>query len=159
MIPKPMLRSAPVAFLTLMLGACGEALAPTAPIESATFAAHGSARPVILAFSKCIVDPAGVWQGSVSGALTGDLTTVLTGLDVRGAVWHVDFDWIISAGANSFRAELSGILNTQTGHVVMNGRVAEGYLEGARVHEEGRLTDPAASCFEGTIQLMPATAR
>jgi tetratricopeptide (TPR) repeat protein len=73
---------------------------------------------------------------------------------------HVEFDWIIDADddAYDFTARLSGILNTRTGSVVMNGAVVEGWLLGARVHEEGQLVDPATLGFEGSIRLMPATA-
>jgi hypothetical protein len=40
----------------------------------------------------------------------------------------------------------------------MNGTVVEGFLEGAQVHEEGQLVDPAALRFQGSIRLMPGTA-
>jgi hypothetical protein len=39
----------------------------------------------------------------------------------------------------------------------MNGAVIEGWLEGARVHEEGQLIDPDTLRFQGAILLMPAT--
>jgi hypothetical protein len=41
----------------------------------------------------------------------------------------------------------------------MDGTVVKGYLEGAQVHEEGQLVDPAILRFQGSIQIMPATAR
>ena len=71
---------------------------------------------------------------------------------------QVTFDWIITAGAESFTAHLSGVLNTQTGAVVMNGTVVDGFLRGAQVHEVGQLVNPAALGFEGTISVMPSTA-
>jgi opacity protein-like surface antigen len=115
--------------------------------------------PVNLTFAKQIAGD-GVWQGTVGGDVQGQLTTVLTGLRVSGPIWHVEFDWIIDADddAYDFTARLSGILNTRTGSVVMNGAVVEGWLLGARVHEEGQLVDPATLGFEGSIRLMPATA-
>jgi hypothetical protein len=45
-----------------------------------------------------------------------------------------------------------------TGAVIMNGTVVDGFLQGAQVHEEGQLVDAATLRFEGTIQVMPATA-
>ena len=94
--------------------------------------------------------------------MSASLTTVLTGCTgpnpCSGQIWHVEFDWIITAGAKSFTAHLSGILDTQTGQVVMNGTVVDGFLQGAQVHEEGQLVDAATLRFEGTITVMPLSA-
>jgi hypothetical protein len=126
-------------------------------LPQAVFA--GNNAPVNLTFSKQS-SGIGTWEGTVSGDLEGQLTTVLTDLRVSGPVWHVEFDWIVDAAgdANDFTAHLSGILNTDTGSVVMNGTVVEGWLLGAQVHEEGQLVDPATLAFEGTIRIMPGTA-
>jgi hypothetical protein len=144
----------------LTLAACAEA--PTAVPSSAAVFSHGSSAvqdPLEMSFGKCIVDPIqGIWEGQVIGDIAGDLRTELRELRVAGNVWHVHFAWIIMAGEQSFVADLSGILNLNTGRVVMNGRVADGYLEGARVHEEGLLIDVENSCFSGIIRIMPATA-
>ncbi len=113
--------------------------------------------PINLTFDKSAVAP-GVWEGTVSGDVEGTLTTVLVDLRERGPTWHVEFDWIIGAGDQSFTARLRGILNTQTGRVVMNGTVTEGWLAGAQVHEEGELIDPTTLRFQGTIRVMPASA-
>lgn len=122
--------------------------------------------PVRLMFDKEAVDfdaegnPI-AWEGTVEGDIEGDLRTELTDLRESGNVWHVRFDWIITADnpGESFTADLSGILNLNTGRVVMNGRVVDGYLKGARVHEEGQLVDPGNFGFEGLINIMPATAQ
>jgi len=119
------------------------------------------ASPVRLNFTKSLVStvPMLTWKGSVTGDVTGELETRLLSLRVSGPIWHVEFDWIISsAPGTSFTARLTGILNTKTGKVIMNGTVIEGYLEGAQVHEEGLLTDATASKFEGTIRVAPQTA-
>jgi hypothetical protein len=115
--------------------------------------------PVRLSFDKALVDPAGVWEGTVSGDIDGDLTTELLSLEVTGAIWHVTFDWIVTAGDQSFVATMDGILNTKTGRVVMNGTVTSGWLLGAQVHEEGQLIDPdpATLRFIGQITILPAT--
>jgi len=127
-----------------------------------SFAAPASATaPLRLTFEKEAV-AVGVWEGSVSGDVNGDLTTVLTSCTgpnpCSGPIWHVEFDWIIDAGAESFTAHLSGVLNNQTGKVVMNGTVVDGFLRGAQVHETGQLVDAATLRFEGSIRVMPATA-
>jgi hypothetical protein len=134
----------------LALGSVGAVGASAAPAESA---------PVRLSFEKSIVDPtAGVWEGATAGDVAGALRTELRGLQVTGPIWHVSFDWIVTAGPQSFTARLSGILNTATGAVVMNGTVIDGWLEGAQVHETGQLIDAATLRFQGSIRLMPATA-
>jgi hypothetical protein len=121
-------------------------------------AATAANDPVRVTFDKSIVSPAGIWQGSVDGDVSGGLRTELRSLQVSGPIWHVQFDWIVSAGSESFVARLDGTLNTNTGAVVMNGNVISGFLLGAQVHEDGQLVDPASLRFVGSIRLMPATA-
>jgi hypothetical protein len=121
-------------------------------------------RPVRLTFEKTAEDPEnpGIWHGEVAGAFSGNLTTVLRDVRVAGPIWHVEFDWIITGtvnGEHDLTARLNGILNTNTWRVVMNGRVIDGYLEGARVHEEGQLMDEETLEFHGIINIMPRTAR
>ncbi len=118
------------------------------------------ATPVRLTFTKAIADPANfTWAGEVAGDVTGKLETQLTSKTGDGIIWHVEFDWIVTAGEQSFTARLSGILNNQTGKVVMNGEVVEGWLMGAQVHEEGQLVDAATLGFTGTIRIIPVTAQ
>jgi hypothetical protein len=121
----------------------------------------GAAARLALTFEKAAVG-AGAWEGTVSGDVNGDLTTRLTGCTgpdpCSGRIWHVEFDWIISAGAESFTARLSGVLDTQTGQVVMNGTVVDGFMQGAQVHEEGQLVDAATLRFEGSITVLPSSA-
>ena len=137
----------------LVMAAFGLLVAP----QPAT--AGSAAAPLNLTFDKTAVDPAGVWQGTVGGDLDGELTTVLTALEVNGPIWLVEFDWIVDTGdAQSFTAHLSGILNTETGQVVMNGTIVDGWLLGAQVHEEGQLVDAQTLQFQGTIRIMPQSA-
>jgi hypothetical protein len=132
-------------------------VATTAIAAGATSAA-ASNEPIRLGFDKSISDPdAFIWTGTVSGDVSGALTTRLTGLSISGPIWRVRFEWIIDAGEHSFVADLSGILNTDTGQVVMDGTVVEGWLRGAQVHEEGQLVDPATLHFVGEILIMPAS--
>jgi hypothetical protein len=129
---------------------------------SPVLAAPASATPPLnLTFEKEAV-AVGVWEGSVSGDVNGDLRTVLTSCSgpapCSGQIWHVEFDWIIDAGTESFTAHLSGMINNLTGSVVMDGTVVDGFLQGAQVHEEGQLVNAATLRFEGSIRVMPATA-
>jgi hypothetical protein len=112
--------------------------------------------PVRLTFDKAAV-AAGVWEGTVSGDIEGTLRTVLLALDETGPILQVTFDWTIGSGDRSFTARLDGVLNMQTGSVVMDGTVTQGYLLGARVHETGQLVDSAKSRFTGSITVFPAS--
>lgn len=147
-----------VGLLVLALSGCADLPTTTMPGDAVlSKAATAPNQPVRLDFAKCAIAE-GVWEGTVTGDIEGDLRTELTSLRVAGPIWHVTFDWIVTAGAQSFVADLSGTLNTLTGRVVMNGTIVEGYLAGAQVHEEGQLVDAENSCFAGTIRIMPATA-
>ena len=137
--------------LILIVLCVGAMVAVAVPVGGASNA------PVRLTFDKSSPG-GGVWHGTISGDISGGLTTDLLSLDTTGPIWHVTFDWVIDAGASSFIARLSGVLNTNTGGVVMDGTVVSGYLLGAQVHEEGQLVNPATLEFVGTIRLMPATA-
>lgn len=144
--------------LVLALSGCVDVPTATLPGDAAlSEAATAPNQPVRLEFAKCAIAE-GVWEGTVTGDIGGDLRTELTSLRITGPIWHVDFNWIVTAGEQSFVAALSGTLNTLTGRVVMNGTVIEGYLAGAQVHEQGQLVDAENSCFVGTIRVMPATA-
>ncbi|MGD2048330.1 MAG: hypothetical protein PVH03_02485 [Chloroflexota bacterium] len=129
---------------------------------SALFLVSGAAAensaPIYLSFEK--TDPEGdfVWNGTVDGDVSGGLETQLLGFRQSSKILHVEFDWIVEAGNQSFTARLYGILDTETGRVVMDGTIIDGWLEGAQVHEEGQLVDLNTSAFEGTIRIMPASA-
>ena len=114
--------------------------------------AQSANAPLELTFEKC--DPEGdfVWNGTVSGDVAGDLTTMPTFVDDTQKVWQVAFDFVIG-GEQPMILHLVGTLNTNTGQVVLNGEVVEGDLQGARVHEMGQLVDAEQSCFEGTISI------
>jgi hypothetical protein len=95
----------------------------------------------------------------VKGAVTGTLASTAVSFEAGpGGINHVTFEWTVTAGSKSFVALTTGIWNTHTGAVVMNGRVTSGYLNGARVHEEGRLVDAATLTFAGFLRLLPSTA-
>ena len=128
-------------------------------VATGAMPAHASSEPVRLTFDKSLVDPAGVWEGTVTGDIEGDLTTVLLEANQTGVIQHVKFDWIVDAADDDldFTAELDGILNLETGQVVMDGNVVDGYLDGAQVHEEGQLVNAGTFRFVGSIRIMPAT--
>ena len=120
-----------------------------------TVSAQSISVPLALSFEKCDPDRDSVWQGSVSGDISADLTTSPTFVDDAQPVWQVAFDFVID-GEDPMKLHLEGTLNTNTGQVVMNGEVIEGALKGARVHEMGQLVDAEESCFEGSIRITPS---
>src|SRR5262245_56145809 len=139
-----------VAMLVALVAAIAAVGAPSAT----------AAPPVQVDWAKHLVDPATLsFAGTSSGAAPGTMTSQLVSLDAQaGPILHITFRWTISSPGKSFTAVTSGIWNTNTGRVVMNGRVTDGYLEGAQVHEEGQLVDPATLSFEGFLRLLPSTA-
>jgi hypothetical protein len=120
-------------------------------------AAADDSAPLYLSFEKADPDQNYIWNGAVSGDVSGTLETRLLSARPTGQILQVEFDWIVDAGPQSFTARLSGILDTQSGAVTMNGTIIEGYLKGTQVHEEGQMVDAANSGFVGTIRIMPAT--
>lgn len=148
--------------------------------DDAEVADGAATASVELSFDTTAVDQTipGVWIGTVAGDITGTLQTQMTDVRVSGPIWHVRFEWTITAAdpfasrpgapldihssqttmmsGQSFVADLSGVLNNETGAVVMNGTVVEGNLRGAQVHEEGQLIDADTLRFQGTIQVTAA---
>lgn len=115
-------------------------------------------RPIVVTFEKHLVDPANlVFAGTTGGQVKGTLESRMVpgSLTIDGPIWRFAFDWIVTAKARhkSFVARTTGTFDTTTGLVVMDGSVTEGWREGSRVHEEGRLIDPATFTFAGEIQI------
>jgi len=133
-----------------------------AGIACCAFAASTAtaAPPLQVDWVKHVTDPAAfVFEGTTSGAAPGTLTSRLVSLDAStGPILHVTFDWIVTSGDRSFTARTSGSWNTNTGRIVLNGRVIVGYLLGAQVHDEGQLVDPSTLTFQGFLRIMPDTA-
>jgi hypothetical protein len=126
-------------------------------------AAHAQPNdPVRLEFDKCGGEE-GRWEGVVTGDLTGDLVSQAIDVDADRPVWKVRFLWTVGEPGDPdyLVADLTGILNTNTFSVVMNGRVVDGAYTGAQVHEAGQLVgvEDCGLRFQGTITVLPATAR
>jgi hypothetical protein len=139
-------------WLIVILAACALAATPQTAQASTT----GDMSPIRLQFDKQ-GGANGIWNGTVSGDVEGNLTTQLLSLTPVGPILNVSFAWIVSAGTQSFTAVLKGTLNTLTGQVEMDGAIVDGWLVGAQVHEAGQLVDPTIGRFQGTITIFPAT--
>jgi hypothetical protein len=132
-----------------------------AQLAMASLSRPNTPEQVNLTFRKAASESEeGVWEGWVAGDIEGELRTELQHVRVAGRIWHVEFRWIITGDdpAHSLTFHASGTLNTQTGRVVMNGTVMDGFLTGARVHEEGQAQDAAGAVFEGIITIMRRTS-
>jgi len=93
----------------------------------------------------------------------GTIEMVITQSRVAGDVQHFTATlWLSYPDNRSLRAILDGRLDGNTGEVSLNGSVVDGWLQGARVHEESRLVDfdpeTGVATFVGTVQLMPGSA-
>ena len=138
--------------LVLALGA----ITPAAPAVAQAAPSHQ--KPIVVTFQKHVVDPVNlVFEGTTGGKAKGDLESRMVpgSLTIDGAIWHFAFDWIVDARAEhkSFVARTTGTFDTTTGRVVMEGVVTNGWHEGAAVHEEGQLLDPATYTFAGVIEI------
>lgn len=126
-----------------------------------TAAAHADrSKPIVVTFEKHVVDPVNlVFEGTTGGRAKGTLVSRMVpgSLTIDGPVWHFAFDWSVTARSphKSFVARTLGTFDTRTGRVVMDGSVIDGWHEGAPVHEEGQLIDPATFTFAGEIVINP----
>lgn len=115
----------------------------------------GTQGTIVLEFQKAWVGP-----GQYAGTLSDGGTIRMTLFDSReiGNTQHFSATVEIEGStAGSFTAVVSGQINFSNGKVALNGTVTGGPLDGARVHEESQLTDPATGAFEGSIRLMPGS--
>jgi len=131
----------------------GFAVAATVP------AAGAASEPLRYAFTKtCTV---GVAISVCGGSASGDLSGSLTAVEQPGAWWsdgigHVTF--VETVGADTML--VTGIFNTHTGLIVMNGRVTAGPNAGARTHHSANIVGfgGGLAVIEGTGFVLPATA-
>ena len=98
-----------------------------------------------------------VWYGSASGDVTGNVT--LEALNDPPQLFHGTWAgttrWQITAGSNSFTADMRGKINTYNGTMTMMGKVLEGANPGARVVAQGQVTSINPHHFVGTIRVQP----
>lgn len=77
---------------------------------------------------------------------------------LSGDVQHFTATVLLTFPDRSLTAILDGRFDFNTGEAVLNGSVVDGWLEGARVHEESQLVGFDPLTFIGTVQLMPGSA-
>ncbi len=134
------------------------------PFGLAATPAEGSKAPTVLEFSKCfsmaktVENQTPTWTGSIDGGESIEVRLIEYRAPGEGSADHLTVDFIVQDGGQPFVARLTGIFNASTERTVLNGTVTSGWLEGARVHEQGLRVDAAQSCYEGSLRLMPASS-
>jgi hypothetical protein len=138
----------------LVAGAvAGVAVGATVPAASA------ASEPLRYSFTKtCTV---GVPISVCSGSATGDVSGALTAVEQPGTWWsdgigHVTF--VETVGGETML--VTGIFNTHTGLIVMNGRVTAGPNTGARTHHTAKIVGfgGGLAVIQGTGFVLPASA-
>jgi hypothetical protein len=128
------------------------AIGTLAGIAGTAAASNG---PLLVSFEKHWVGP-GHYTGTACGDGTIDMQ--LSDSSVTGNVQHFAATVRLACTAGSLTAAVEGGFNASTGKTVLNGRVVDGWLRGAQVHEEGQLVGVDPFTFVGTVQLMPGSA-
>jgi hypothetical protein len=117
--------------------------------------ASASSQPIKFSFEKHWVEP-GHYVGTTSDG--GSIEMWVSNSTVTGTMQHFDVTISATVADGSFTAALDGTFNFSTARTLLNGTVADGWLEGAQVHEQGQLVALDPLTFTGTLQLMPASA-
>ncbi len=131
------------------------ALLAMAILVTPVSAGNGLGDPIRLSFNKELPGDLGYWEGTYWGDASGDVTVTLVGLRITGAIWHVEFEWEVT-GDVDLTAVVSGVINTRTGHIALNGVVTDGAYSGAQVHVDGQLEDDFGS--HGDFRIMTGSA-
>ena len=128
-------------------------------LMGASIPAQASSKPIVIEFQKQF-DPAATevngtptWTGTTSDG--GTVEVRLIDYRATGKVEDLTVDFIVAIDEVSFVARVAGMFNGSTERTKLNGTVVSGWLEGARVHEEGLRTDANTSHFIGTLTIMP----
>jgi hypothetical protein len=113
---------------------------------------HG---PQHITFEKCFVADAGHFEGTVGGDY-GAGTVVFTYLSVISGTPIVRFsgEYAIATPDCSIKTVCAGMVDTRTGHIVLNGVVTDGPLLGDRVQVRAQL-NALGNCSAGTMTITP----
>jgi hypothetical protein len=131
------------------------ALLAVGAVVASTGTAAASNAVIVIPFEKHWVGP-GHYVGTACDG--GSIDMQLSNSSVTGDVQHFTATVQVALPGRSLTAVLDGSFNFSTGNTVLNGAVVNGWLAGARVHEEGRLVGFDPLTFVGTVQLMPSSA-
>lgn len=125
--------------------------------------ASASSSAIVIPFEKHAVGP-GHYVGTAGDGGTIDLQVYdssFTGGDPATSdhwIQHFKATLQLTVGGQSLTASLDGQFNFTTRQTVLNGVVVDGWLSGAQVHEEGKVTSFSPLTFVGTVMLMRGSA-
>lgn len=122
-----------------------------------------SSSSIVIPFEKHAVGP-GHYVGTAGDGGTIELQVYdsrFTGGDPETSdhwVQHFKATLQLTVGGQSLTAALDGQFNFTTRQTVLDGVVLDGWLSGAQVHEEGKVTGFSPLTFVGTVRLMRGSA-
>ncbi len=134
------------------------ALAATLLFQT-SMARAGDQGPKHITFQKCFVADGGPFGGHLEGAVAGDCgagTVVFNYVSILPgkAIWHFSGEYAVTTSDCSFTAVCTGIVDTRTGHIVLNGVITVGGLLGARVQVRAQ-GNADLSCSSGIMTITP----
>jgi hypothetical protein len=136
------------------------ALAALAVTASSGSASRSS---IVIPFEKHAVGP-GHYVGTAGDGGTIEMQVYdsrFTGGDPETSdhwIQHFKATLQLTVGGQSLTATLDGQFNFTTRQTVLNGVVLDGWLSGAQIHEEGKVTGFSPLTFVGTVMLMRGSA-
>ena len=102
-----------------------------------------------------------VWEGRVRGDAGAPVRLTLhqveSPVEAANPVWHVRGQWAVAghSPAQSFTAQLEGVVDWRTGLTHLSGVVTSGWMKGAWVQQAGRFVNTDVT---GTVEVLPAVA-
>jgi len=122
-----------------------------------------SSSSIVIPFEKHAVGP-GHYVGTAGNGGTIEMQVYdsrFTGGDPETSdhwVQHFKATLQLTVSGQSLTAALDGQFNFTTRQTVLNGIVLDGWLSGAQIHEEGKVTSFSPLTFVGTVMLMRGSA-
>jgi hypothetical protein len=134
-----------------------------AALTISTSGVSASSSAIVIPFEKHAVGP-GHYVGTAGDGGTIEMQVYdsrFTGGDPETSdhwVQHFKATLDLTVSGQSLTATLDGRFNFTTRQTVLNGIVVDGWLSGAQIHEEGKVTGFSPLTFVGTVMLMRGSA-
>jgi hypothetical protein len=122
-----------------------------------SIALAGGSAPVSITFQKCFNPDTGTWEGTVTGDCGEGAVSYVDLPPFFGTkIQHFSGEYTVSTDECSFTAVVSGMWNSQTGQIVLNGVVAEDsqVYAGSQFHVRAALD--GSDCSHGTMAITPS---
>jgi len=134
----------------------------TASAQTQKHGGHGKRAGLELTYTKWFApgfpNMVGVVGGDIDGQFGGAVLRAAP--DATGRFIRLTAVYIVVAPdpSHSLTIHVDGVQDNQLGTAVLNGRVVDGSLAGARAHAEYKVISctqsPDGTCFQGTINIM-----